>query len=458
MPKDSPPNTDVAFDWAGPDIELRELADALPVLVAYLEVEGGEVRYRFVNKLYESWFPLSRDAVIGRRVRDVVGEAAYATVSHYVERSMGGERLRFEAFMPYEHAPPRHISVEYVPRFKDGAVVGLFTLVNDITAAKAAEAALRESEEDYRYAAELNPQVAWTALPDGQLDRVAQRWSEWTGTSGLGASYAEGLHPEDVARTIAVWAQSVASGQPYDIVHRVKRTDGEFRWIRSRAYPRRDAAGAIIRWYGSTEDIHEQHVAEEHLKLMVLELNHRVKNNMATVQAIAAQSLRGAETPPAVREAFLQRITALAAAHDILTREHWEGVSIAEVANGVLEPLVDAPGRVVLEGPALRLDTATALALSMAFHELGTNAIKYGALSANAGKVMLRWSVQDGQRFDLSWTEVGGPPVVAPTRQGFGTRLLERGVAGELNGKAKLDYTPGGLIYSLTGRAGLAQA
>ena len=146
---------------------------------------------------------------------------------------------------------------------------------------------VRESEDHYRHAVELNPQVTWTALPDGQLNRVSQRWMDWTGTSGLGSTYGDGLHPDDVQRTFDVWGRSVATGEPYDIVHRVRRTSGEYRWIRSRAFPRRDEHGCIVRWYGTTEDIHEQKTAEDHLKLMVLELNHRVKNNLATVQAIA---------------------------------------------------------------------------------------------------------------------------------------------------------------------------
>jgi PAS domain S-box-containing protein len=430
--------------------EFQLLADALPVLVSYLEADNGEVRYRFANKIYEEWFPHKREDIQGRLVREVVGEAAYANVRPYVERALAGERLTFEQFMPYQDGPQRHIRVEYVPRLaRDGSgkVEGIYTLVQDITAAKAAEAALRESEEDYRWAAELNPQVAWTAMPDGQLDRVAPRWAEWTGGSGLGSSYAEGLHPDDVQPTFDAWGHSVATGEPYDIVHRVKRTNGEFRWIRSRAYPRRDEAGRIIRWYGSTEDIHDQKTAEDHLKLMVLELNHRVKNNLATVQSIAVQTLRGSESPAEAREAFLQRITALAAAHDILTREQWEGVGVAEVARGVLDPLTATRDRIRLAGPEVRLGPKATLSLAMAFHELGTNALKYGALSGPEGWVDIIWS--DGGELRLTWSEHGGPPVTQPTRRGFGTRLLERGVASELKGEVKLTYAPEGLICTI---------
>lgn len=187
--------------------------------------------------------------------------------------------------------------------------------------------------------------------------------------------------------------------------------------------------------------------AEEHLKLMVLELNHRVKNNLATVQAIAVQTLRGTESPHAAREAFVQRITALAAAHDILTREQWEGVSVADIADGVLRALDNAFERMRLVGPDVRLPPKTALALSMAFHELGTNALKYGALSTPSGQVRLTWQATGDpqQLLDVQWVESGGPPVSEPTRRGFGSRLLERGLAAELRGEVRVLFEPTGV-------------
>ena len=118
--------------------------------------------------------------------------------------------------------------------------VGVHT---DITDERAMQAALRESHADYRYAAELNPQVAWTATPDGQLDRVAERWHEWTGSSGLGSSWGEGLHADDLGHSTDAWIHSVTTGEPYDVEHRVKRVDGSYRWARSRAWARRDTDG-----------------------------------------------------------------------------------------------------------------------------------------------------------------------------------------------------------------------
>jgi PAS domain S-box-containing protein len=153
-----------------------------------------------------------------------------------------------------------------VERDESGRPLRLVAVYLDETERKLAGAQLRESEADYRAAAELNPQVAWTARPDGQLDRVAERWRRWTGTSGLGDSWGEGLHPDDLPRTVEAWTRSVATGEPYDVEHRVKMLSGEYRWARSRAFPRRDEAGRILRWYGATEDIHERKLAEKALE------------------------------------------------------------------------------------------------------------------------------------------------------------------------------------------------
>ncbi len=125
--------------------------------------------------------------------------------------------------------------------------------------------ALHESEDHYRHAVELNPQVAWTARADGQLEHVARRWFEWTGTTGLGNSWTEGLHPDDRQRTLDAWRRSIATGDAYDIEHRVLMRDGGIRWARSSAFPRRDASGILIKWYGTTEDIHDRKIVENRL-------------------------------------------------------------------------------------------------------------------------------------------------------------------------------------------------
>jgi PAS domain S-box-containing protein len=307
-----------------------------------------------------------------------------------------------------------------------------------------AEQSLVDSEDHYRHTVELNPQVTWTAHADGQLNRVAGRWGEWTGTSGLGDSWTQGLHPDDRARTFEAWGRSVATGEPYDIEHRVKMRDGSYRWARSRAFPRRDSEGAICLWYGTTEDVHERKVAEEHQRLLINELNHRVKNTLASVQGIAFQTLRGDLSLAEARARFEARLMALSGAHNLLTEENWGGASLERVVSDSIEHLAGESGRFDIDGEPLRLVPRAALALAMALHELGTNAAKYGALSAEGGRVSISWS-RDEDRLRLVWRESGGPPVEPPTRRGFGSRLIERGLAADLGGKATLEFDPSGL-------------
>ena len=307
-----------------------------------------------------------------------------------------------------------------------------------------AEQSLRESEDHYRHTVELNPQVTWTAMPDGRLDRVSPRWHEWTGSSGLGRSWSAGLHPADRFRTIRAWSRSVATGETYDIEHRVCHRDGRYRWARSRAFPRRDEAGEILLWYGSTEDIDERKSAEERQRLLINELNHRVKNTLAAVQAIAFQTLKDEVSVAEGRNRFEARLMALSRAHNLLTEQNWEGAPLARVVTDATEYLAGEQGRFRVEGEPVWLAPRAALALALALHELGTNAAKYGALSSAAGAVDIVWA-REGERLALQWTERGGPPVAPPARRGFGSRLIERGISADLGGTAELSFDPEGL-------------
>ena len=304
------------------------------------------------------------------------------------------------------------------------------------------EQRLRESEDHYRHTVELNPQVTWTALPDGQLNRVSRRWMSWTGTTGLGESWAEGLHPDDRQRTFEVWGHSVATGEPYDIEHRVMMVDGSFRWARSRAFPRHASDGTICLWYGSTEDIHEQKTGEERQRLLINELNHRVKNTLATVQAIAFQTLKGDIPLKEARARFESRLLALSRAHNLLTEQNWEGASLDQVVHDATDHL--SPDRFQLDGERVWLAPRAALALALALHELGTNAAKYGALSSEKGIVSIRWRLER-ERLRLEWKEKDGPQVTAPPARGFGSRLIERGLANDLGGTARLYFEPDGV-------------
>ncbi|WP_253200916.1 sensor histidine kinase [Sphingomonas quercus] len=215
--------------------------------------------------------------------------------------------------------------------------------------------------------------------------------------------------------------------------------------------PIMNAAGGVESIGGTTRDITDIKRAEEHLKLLINELNHRVKNTLATVLSIASQTFRGGAAEPRARAAFEARLIALSDAHTILTRSNWEGASLRAIAVQALAPFHGDgtdPDRISVDGADIQLRPQMAVALAMALHELATNAVDHGALSGDAGRVSLSWTC-DGQMLSISWREVGGPAVAPPSRRGFGARLVEQGLPRELNGSVQLDYQPAGVICTI---------
>jgi two-component sensor histidine kinase len=197
--------------------------------------------------------------------------------------------------------------------------------------------------------------------------------------------------------------------------------------------------------------------ARERLTLLVNELNHRVKNTLATIQSVARQSLRSAPNLLEGQKVFDSRIVALSNAHDILTREHWEGASLRKIVAESLAPHAGdgSERRLRFSGPEIRLRPKAALALSMALHELATNAIKYGAFSNTQGMVEVGWNIEDDGHFALRWSEKGGPVVSVPSKRGFGSRLIEQGLSQDLGGLVSLDFPSSGVVCSI--RAPLAE-
>ncbi|MDY6922421.1 MAG: HWE histidine kinase domain-containing protein [Pseudomonadota bacterium] len=228
----------------------------------------------------------------------------------------------------------------------------------------------------------------------------------------------------------------------------------------SRWHPRRD--GTLFWANGATVHLREHNAlvkifrdetaakqADEHRVLLLNELNHRVKNTLATVQSVADHTLRLAEVSKAVRADLAERLIALSRAHNVLVEENWAGANLNALIGEVLAPYERQPSPFELSGPPIRLHPSQAVAVSLACHELATNAAKYGALSSPGGRVKVAWNLAhngQGERFmSLLWEETGGPPVEPPTRTGFGTRLINQTFAGEAGGRAEITYAREGI-------------
>ena len=207
-----------------------------------------------------------------------------------------------------------------------------------------------------------------------------------------------------------------------------------------------EGSGVFVQGY----DVTDQRRAEEHQQLLIHELNHRVKNTLSIVQALAMQSFNDRADPSGARHTFDARLNALSAAHNLLTTQNWERAGLLDIIKASVAATAGANAdRVSIRGPDILIAPQTAVSLAMAIHELCTNAIKYGALSNDAGTVDVRWTAASSDSgevdLDIDWSESGGPPVVPPSRRGFGTRLIERGLSAELRSTVSLEFPRGGV-------------
>ena len=317
------------------------------------------------------------------------------------------------------------------------------------------EQQLYESEAKFHAIADSVDQMIWSTLPDGFHDYYNRRWYEFTGVpngSTDGEAWNAIFHPEDQELAWDKWHHSLATGEPYEIEYRLRHRSGDYRWVLGRAQPVRNPAGDIIRWYGSCTDIHKIKVAEEQRQLMLAEMNHRVKNTLAMVHAIVSQTLRQADNLKDAQISIQSRIGMMAQAHDRLIQSTWTETKIDEVVEAALVPHRSGQGHFKVEGSDLPIGSKQALALTMALHELATNAAKYGALSSETGKIHIYWDIVNKDEdavFEFNWVESEGPKVEQPTRRGFGSRMIEQALAGYFNGSAELSYKPEGLSFVL---------
>ncbi|HEY0647068.1 sensor histidine kinase [Phenylobacterium sp.] len=220
---------------------------------------------------------------------------------------------------------------------------------------------------------------------------------------------------------------------------------------------RRRQYEARVRLEALRAAVARQRQDQAHLRLLINELNHRVKNTLATVQSIVTQTLRSADVSTRTRDVLTSRIVALSKAHDVLTNEQWSGADLGEIAAQAAQPFRLGLGeeRIVMSGPRVRVLPKTAIAFALAVHELATNAVKYGALSGNEGRVDFSWRISgrgDGRELTAVWREIDGPRVTSPTRAGFGTRLIERGLAADLNGEVTIRYPADGVVCTIRAR------
>lgn len=327
----------------------------------------------------------------------------------------------------------------------------------DLAEREKAELALRKSEERLRVMIEHSPYGLLAVNADGRIALVnaqAERLLGYASEELLGSTI-DRLIPERFRGRHATFqagyavnptARPMGAGRDLSCL----RKDGSEIPVEIGLGPMLTPEGEFV--LVSLVDITERKKAEQHRSMLVRELNHRVKNTLAMVQSIATQTFR--ESDAGATEAFHARLMALASANDILVRENWEGADLRDVIRqaATLHSGDDA-SRFAIDGPSVKLNPRATLSLAMALHELCTNAVKYGALSNPDGRITISWrtaSEAGPSRLQIRYEESGGPPVEKPTRQGFGTRLIQRLLASDLDADVALDYPPSGVVCTIS--------
>lgn len=472
---------------------VRNLTDACEVMAAAAELLGRHLRvgrcgYGEVDEAGEC-FTVAREWTDGRMPRmaspvpladfsetvlalyrtgrnvvieDTHEDARTRGINRYTGREAGGVRAgigvplvkngRFvAAFYVHQTRPRRWADVD----------IALVEQVAERTWAAVTRArlqrALRESEERYRLLFDSIDQGLCTLQiihgEDGEpVDYVFtdanQAFERQTGLVGAIGKHMRELAPEQEQHGLDIYGRVAHTGVAERFEMRARALGRYYDAFAFRIGHPQQTQVAVL-FYDITDRKHH----EQHQKMLLNELNHRVKNTLATIQSIATQTLANATDCEHARRLLEGRLMALSMAHNVLTRESWSGAALLDIVKDALSPYRDLRSdRLHIDGPRVWLAPRHALAFAMALHELCTNAAKYGALSDDAGRISVVWTLApkgEGCKLCLRWTEAGGPPVRAPSRRGFGSRLIERGLKHEFGGKVRLEFPPSGVVCTI---------
>ena len=413
------------------------------------------------NPAAERLFGYAAGEILGQSIRLLIPDDRQHEEDLIVARIQQGERvLPFDTVRRRKDGQPVEVSVTVSPvHDADGRIVGASKIARALGDLALTRRALAESEARFEMMADNISQLAWIAESDGSIIWYNKRWFEFTGTTldeMKGWGWKAVHHGDHLERVTDRFVKAIGSGEPWEDTFPLRGADGRYRWFLSRARPIRDAAGRVAFWFGTNTDVTEQREQSEAIENLLREVNHRAKNMLTLIMALARRSAPGND---AFVKRFTRRVQALAANQDLLVERAWGSVALADLVEAQLAFVIDrARSGLTHEGPPVAITARAAETLGLALHELATNALKYGALSRGeeggaqddepAGSVAIVWSLEDG-RFRLSWTESGGPPVTPPEREGFGSSVIRDIPAASLGADVQLDYRAEGLRWTL---------
>jgi len=424
--------------------------DSSGLMAGVFELEENDYRYLLVNPAAADFYGLQPEDMVGRSGRDLgVSEAHIGLRLATLRRCWAsGETLTRE--YPFDH---NRRTAWFLGTFSPipGPSPRVSFVLVDITERKHAQLEAERQQARLDLALRAGGLGLWEFDIERDVIHWDQRTRELFGVEPDApidyASYAARLDENDASeiRTRLEAALRGEDGGRYSVVHRAVGRDGLTRWVRGGAQVLFSPDGRATHVLGTVQDVTEEMESHRKQALMVAELNHRVKNNLATVQSIAAQTARRATGLQQFTVDFEGRLLALARTHDVLTQNAWSGAELSVLLERELSAY---QGRVRISGPRADLAAGQAVAMALIVHELSTNASKYGALSGPNGYVEVTWSVAGG-RLSFCWSEHSGPTVAPPAQRGFGSRLIEKLAQGDLDGSSEATYAASGLVFRL---------
>ena len=384
-------------------------------------------------------------------------------------RVMANWKKSIETGQPFEMTFPlrgndgvfRRFLTRIVPvRNADDIIVRWIGTNSEVENQLRTEEALAASEAKFGVLTDAMPHMVWSTLPDGYHDYYNAQWYEFTGApygSTDGEHWENMFHPDDRPETWKRWNHSLKTGDPYETEYRLRHNSGEYRWTLGRALPVRDDAGNIIRWIGTCTDIDDAKRNAQQTELLSRELSHRIKNIFAVIAGLIGLSTYRDPANEEFGNSLAGRISALGRAHDFARPHSDQSRPYAHFTglHGMLVELLipyrtQNDGGISITGEDVRIDERSATPIALVVHELATNAVKYGALSAADGTVTIITSI-DADNVIISWREIGGPQVSGPPSQtGFGTQLSDISIQDQLGGRIERKWHSNGLEVILT--------
>jgi PAS domain S-box-containing protein len=332
---------------------------------------------------------------------------------------------------------------------------GLSVYFRDISDRREMERELEARNELLTLAEQSAGIGIWVQDVPDQTVRATPQFFHLLGIDAIDGSVPQELirsrrHPDDRDRVTEAFRAAMASGaETFDSEYRIILPSGEERWIFGRGRVARDAEGRVVRYSGVDLDVTERKRAEAHARVVMGELVHRTNNLLTVVQSLAQQSARGATGIDDFLQVFGQRLQGLSQSTNLLIRDEWRGALLRDLIHSQIAPFASEQ-RFELDGPPARLSTKAVQNLGLTFHELCTNALKYGALSVPGGRVSVRWQYDAAGALHISWREQGGPPVAAPRRKGFGRVVAEQIISAALGASVSTQFLPEGLVWEAT--------